>query len=93
MFIDKAIIILSAMCLLLWVLANLIVAVNYSITWMVDFFWKDQKVMGKIGATLFYSLAWVLVALKTAIVFALYFICTPIYKFFKWFVLKKLHPL
>lgn len=93
MFIDKLIIILFALCLFLWVVANLIVAFLYSLKWMVDIFWKDQKVMGKIGSTIFYSLAWVLVALKSAIVFALYFICTPIYKFLKWFVLKKLHPL
>ena len=93
MFIDKLIIILFAVCVFLWVVANLIVAFLYSLKWMVDIFWKDQKVMGKIGSTIFYSLAWVLVALKSAIVFVLYFICTPIYKFFKWFTVKKLHPL
>ena len=93
MFIDKLIIILFAICIFLWVIANLIVAFLYSLKWMVDILWKDQTVMGKIGSTIFYSLAWVLVALKSAIVFALYFICTPIYKFFKWLVVKKLHPL
>ena len=93
MFIDKLIIILFAVCVFLWVIANLIVAFLYSLKWMVDIFWKDQNIMGKICANIFYSLAWVLVALKSAIVFALYFICTPIYKFFKWFTVKKLHPL
>lgn len=93
MFIDKLIIILFAVCVFLWVVANLIVVTLYSLKWMVDIFWKDQKIMGKIGSTIFYSLAWVLVALKSAVVFALYFICTPIYKFFKWLVLKELHPL
>jgi hypothetical protein len=93
MFIDKAVVILAIAVGVAWVIANLIVAFHYSLKWMVDIFWKDQKVMGKIGSTIFYSLAWVLVALKSAIVFALYFLCTPIYKFFKWFVLKKLHPL
>ena len=70
MFIDKLIIILFAVCVFLWVVANLIVAFLYSLKWMVDIFWKDQKVMGKIGSTIFYSLAWVLEALKSAIVFA-----------------------
>ena len=93
MFIDKLIIILFAVCLFLWVVANLIVVSQYSLKTMIEFFWKDQKVMGKIGSNIFYSLAWVLVALNSAIVFALYFICTPLYKFFKWFTVKKLHPL
>lgn len=93
MFIDKLNLILLALCFFLWVVANLIVVSQYSLKTMIEFFWTNQRVMGKIGSNIFYSLAWVLVALNSALVFALYFICTPIYKFFKWLVLKKLHPL
>lgn len=93
MFIDKITIILLALCLFLWIVANLIVTFHYSLNCMIDFFWKDQKIMGKICANAFYSLAWILKALQNAIVIVLYFICTPIYKFFKWLVLKILHPL
>ena len=93
MFIDKLNLILLALCFFLWVVANLIVVFHYSLNTMVEFFWTNQRVMGKIGSNIFYSLAWVLKALQIAVVCVLYFICTPIYKFFKWFVVQTLHPL
>lgn len=93
MFIDKLNLILLALCVFLWVVANLIVAINYSLNTMVEFFWKDQRIMGRIGSNVFYSLAWVFKALQIAVICVPYFICTPIYKFFKWFTVKTLHPL
>jgi hypothetical protein len=93
MFIDKAIIILEIAVGVLWLIANFIVAFNYSFKTMIDCFWKEQTVMGKICANIFYSLAWVLLALATAVVVVLTWVLTPIHKIFKWLVVKFLHPL
>jgi hypothetical protein len=93
MFIDKAIVILGIVVCVAWVVANFIVAFNYSFKTMVECFWKEQPVMGKICANIFYSLAWVLLALATAVVVVLTWVLTPIYKGFKWFVVKFLHPM
>ena len=93
MFVDKVIIILSILVVAVWVIANLIVAANYSFKTMVKCFWKEQTIMGKICANIFYSLAWVLLAIATAVVVLLTWLLTPIYKGFKWFVVKFLHPM
>jgi lysylphosphatidylglycerol synthetase-like protein (DUF2156 family) len=93
MFIDKAIVILGIAVGVAWVVANFIVAFNYSLKTMVEDFWKEQTIMGKICANTFYSLAWVFLALATTIVVLLTWVLFPIYKGFKWFVIKFLHPL
>ena len=93
MFIDKAIIILGIAVGVAWVVANLIVALNYSFKTMIECFWEEQTIMGKICANIFYSLAWVLLAIAIAVVVVLTWVLTPIYKGFKWFVVKFLHPL
>ena len=93
MFIDKAIVILGIAVGVLWLVANFIVAFNYSFKTMVDCFWKEQTIMGKICANIFYSLAWVFLALATVVVVALTWVLTPIHKGFKWLVVKFLHPL
>ena len=93
MFIDKTIIILGIAVCAAWVVANFIVAFNYSFKTMIECFWKEQTIMGKICANLFYSLTWVLLALVTAVVVLLTWILSPIYKGFKWFVVKVLHPM
>ena len=93
MFIDKAIVILGIAVGVAWVVANFIVVFNYSFKTMVEDFWKEQTIMGKICANIFYSLAWVLLALVTAVVVLLTWVLSPIYKGFKWFVVKVLHPM
>ena len=93
MFIDKAIIILEIAIGVLWLIANFIVAFNYSLKTMTECFWEEQTVMGKICANIFYSLAWVLLALATVVVVVLTWVLTPIHKGFNWFITKFLHPL
>ena len=93
MFIDKAIIILGVLCLVAWGIANLIVAFHYSIKSMVEFFWKEQTIMGKICANVFYAPAWVLITTLTAIICLVYWIFAPIYNIFKKFMYKFLYPL
>jgi hypothetical protein len=93
MFIDKTTMILGIAVCVAWVVANLIVVFNYSFKTMVEDFWKEQTIMGKICANTFYSLAWVLLALATAAVVVLTWVLYPIHKGFKWFVVKFLHPM
>ena len=45
MFINKAIIILGIVVCVAWVVANLVVAFNYSIKTMIECFWKKQTIM------------------------------------------------
>jgi hypothetical protein len=93
MFIDKAIVILGILCLVAWGIANLIVAFHYSIKSMVECFWKEQTIMGKICANVFYTPAWVLIVTLTAVVCLAYWVCAPLYNIFKKFVCKFLYPL
>lgn len=93
MFIDKATMIIGILCLVAWAIANLIVAFNYSFKTMVECFWKEQTIMGKICANIFYAPAWVLLGVATAVLVVLVWVLVPIYKALKWLVVEFLHPL
>lgn len=93
MFIDKAIFILGILALALWGVANLIVVLNYSLKTMAQCFWKDQNLMGKICANLFYAPVWVILAVMSAVTILMTWILTPIYRMFHWLVVDFLHSL
>lgn len=93
MFIDKAIFILGILLLVAWGVVNFIIALNYSLKEMVEYFWKNQKVMGKICINLSYLPAWVMLAVMSAVTILMTWILTPIYRVFHWLVVDFLHSL
>ena len=92
MFIDYALLVLGLLVALGWVVANILVASCYSIRFMWEEFWITQTIFGKLCANVFYAPAWVLQWVKFALVVALFWVCTPIYKGLRAFV-RWLKPL
>ena len=83
MFIDYALMVLGGLVLLAYAVANILVVINYSIRFMWQEFWVEQKWFGKICANLFYLPAWVISFVLVAIVCVLNCVFVPIYKLFK----------
>ena len=92
MFIDYAILVLGILVVSAWAVANVAVATAYSIRFMWEEFWITQSPFGKLCANVFYAPAWVLQWVKFALVVALFWVCTPIYKGLRAFV-RWLKPL
>ena len=83
MFIDYALMVLGGLVLLAYAVANILVVINYSIRFMWQEFWVEQKWFGKICANIFYLPAWVISFALVAIVCVLNCVFVPIYKLFK----------
>jgi hypothetical protein len=83
MFIDYALMVLGGLVLLAYAVANALVVINYSIRFMWQEFWIEQKWFGKICANIFYLPAWVVNFVLVAIVCVLNCVFMPIYKLFK----------
>lgn len=83
MFIDYALMILGGLVALAYAVANILVVINYPITFMWEEFWVKQKWFGKICANIFYLPAWVISFALVAIIFILNIIIMPLHKLFK----------
>lgn len=92
MFIDYALMILSGLVLLAYAVANVLVVINYSIRFMWQEFWVEQKWFGKICANVFYLPAWVISFVFVGVVIVLNVIIVPLYKLFK-ILTKWINPL
>lgn len=93
MYIDDAISILSYFILIFWGVVNFTVALIYSPKTMMRCFWKDQNLMGKICANLFYAPAWIILVVMNVYTILMTWILTPIYRVFHWLVVDLLHSL
>lgn len=92
MIIDYVLMILGGLVLLAYSVANILVVINYPITFMWKEFWVDQKWFGKICANIFYLPAWTISFILVAIVIILNVIIVPLYKLFK-ILAKLINPL
>ena len=92
MYIDYALKVLGIMAILGYAVANMLVVLNYSIRFMWNEFWIEQKWFGKICANLFYLPAWVISFILIVVLSILNFIFVPLYKLFK-FLAKWINPL
>ncbi len=75
----------------LYALCNLIVFCTMPLTAMYEDLWKNQRLVGKITATIFYNMAWVLKGLFYGAIICCYWIiwldykiAIVLFKFFKW---------
>ena len=92
MIIDYVLMILGGLVLLAYAVANILVVINYPITFMWKEFWVEQKWFGKICANIFYLPAWIISFALVAIVIVLNVIIVPLYKLFK-ILAKWINPL
>ena len=92
MFIDYVFMILGGLVALAYAVANILVVINYPITFMWKEFWVEQKWFGKICANIFYLPAWIISFILVAIVIILNVIIVPLYKLFK-ILAKLINPL
>lgn len=92
MFIDYVLMILGGLMALAYAVANILVVINYPITFMWEEFWVKQKWFGKICANIFYLPAWIISFALVAVIFILNIIITPLYKLFK-VLAKWINPL
>ena len=92
MFIDYALMVLGGLVAFAYLIANILVVINYSITFMWKEFWVEQKWFGKICANVFYLPAWVISFTLVAMVIVLTIIIVPLYEVFKMFA-KWITPL
>lgn len=92
MFIDYVLMILGSLVALAYAVANILVVINYPITFMWKEFWVEQKWFGKICANIFYLPAWVISFALVAVIFILYIVIMPLYKLFKTLA-KWINPL
>lgn len=92
MFIDYALMVLGGLVALAYVVLNVLVVYHYSIRFMWNEFWVEQKWFGKICANLFYLPAWVISFVLVALVCVLNCVLVPIYKVFK-VLAKWINPL
>lgn len=83
MFIDYVLMIFGGLVALAYAVANILVVINYPITFMWEEFWVKQKWFGKICANIFYLPAWVISFALVAIIFILNIVIMPLYKLFK----------
>ena len=83
MFIDYALMILGGLVLLAYAVANVLVVINYSIRFMWQEFWVEQKWFGKICANVFYAPAWVISVALTIFTFVIGFLVIVLFKVFK----------
>ena len=84
MFIDYAILILGGLVTFAYVALNLLIVFHYSIRFMWNEFWVEQKWFGKICANVFYLPAWIISFVLVALVCLLNVVIVPTYKLFKW---------
>lgn len=92
MVIDYVLMILGGLVLLAYAVANVLVVINYPITFMWKEFWVGQKWFGKICANIFYLPAWIISFILVAIIIILNMIIVPLYKLFK-ILAKWINPL
>ena len=92
MFIDYVLMVLGFLAIFGYAVANILVVANYSIRFMWNEFWVEQKWFGKICANLFYLPAWVISFMFIVVLCFLNTILLPLYKLFKLLV-KWIHPL
>ena len=92
MFIDYALMVLGGLVAFAYLIANILVVINYSITFMWKEFWVEQKWFGKICANVFYLPAWAISFVLVAMVIVLNVIIVPLYKVFKMLA-KWINPL
>lgn len=92
MFIDKLNLVLSILVLLVYAVANILVAWRYSPKLMWKEFWKEQKWCGKICANVFYLPAWIINLVLMVFVCLVCWVLMPIYKLLKALI-KWLYPL
>ena len=71
MFIDYVLMIFGGLVALAYAVANILVVINYPITFMWEEFWVKQKWFGKICANIFYLPAWVISFALVAVIFIL----------------------
>lgn len=83
MFIDYALSILGGLVILAYVILNVLVVLHYTIPFMWQEFWVNQKVFGRICINLFYLPSWVIKFVMVALVCLLNFIFIPLYKIFR----------
>lgn len=92
MFIDYALMVLGGLVAFAYLIANILVVINYSITFMWKEFWVEQKWFGKICANVFYLPAWAISFTLVVMVIVLNVIIVPLYKVFKMLA-KWINPL
>ena len=83
MFIDYALLILGGLVVLAYVILNVLVVYHYTIPFMWQEFWVNQKVFGRICINLFYLPSWVIKFVMVVLVVVLNVIIIPLYKLFK----------
>ena len=92
MFIDYALMVLGGLVAFAYLIANILVVIHYSITFMWKEFWVEQKWFGKICANVFYLPAWAISFVLVAMVIVLNIVIVPLYKVFKMLA-KWINPL
>lgn len=71
------------LAVLTYVVLNILVVYYYTIPFMWQEFWVNQKWFGKICDNLFYLPAWIIKFVLVALVCVLNFIFVPLFKIFK----------
>ena len=92
MFIDYALMVLGGLVALAYVVLNVLIVCHYSIPFMWQEFWVEQKWFGKICANLFYLPSWIVKFVLVALVCVLNFIFISLYKIFR-VIAKWINPI